>query len=131
MHDGERIGAVITFKNITLRMRAEQTMRLRDRSLAAISQGLFITDPSRSDEPIIYVNKAFESMTGYTQGEVAGRDIGFLRGKHTDPAAIGEIRAAMLEGERVRGRAAARSQGRQAVLVRLDSLAGRGPRPGE
>ncbi len=35
-------------------------MRLRDRSLAAIAQGLFITDPSRSDEPIIYVNAAFE-----------------------------------------------------------------------
>jgi PAS domain S-box-containing protein len=98
VRDGERIGAVITFKNITLRMRAEQTMRLRDRSLAAIAQGLFITDPSRSDEPIIYVNKAFESMTGYTQREVAGRDVGFLRGKNTDPAAIGEIRAALLEG---------------------------------
>src|SRR5262249_32535619 len=65
---------------------------------ASIAQGLFLTDPSRSDEPIIYVNRAFESMTGYTQEEIAGRDIAFLRGRHTDQAAIEEIRAALLEG---------------------------------
>jgi PAS domain S-box-containing protein len=95
---GETIGTVVTFADITGRKRAEQTMRLRDRSLAAISQGLFITDPSRSDEPIIYVNSAFERMTGYSQAEAAGRDIGFLRGPRTDAAAISEIRTAF--GER-------------------------------
>jgi methyl-accepting chemotaxis protein PixJ len=98
LRDGRRIGTVVTFKDITLRERDEETMRLRDRSLAAISQGLFITDPSRSDESITYVNAAFESMTGYTQAEAAGRDIGFLGGMPTDPAAIEEIRAAFREG---------------------------------
>ena len=94
-------------------MRAEQTMRLRDRSLAAIAQGLFITDPSRSDEPIIYVNKAFESMTGYTLSEAAGHDVAFLRGAETDADTLAEIRAALRTGQEC------------AVELRLDRKDGR------
>ena len=41
---------------------AEETIRLRDRALEAINQGIFITDPARPDEPIIYVNAAFEVL---------------------------------------------------------------------
>ncbi len=69
-------------------------MRLRERALKAIAQGVFITDPGRSDEPIIYVNTAFERLTGYTQAEAAGRNIEFLRGPETDPDAIEELQAA-------------------------------------
>ena len=70
--DGETLGAVVTFVDVAPRRRAETEMRLRDRALKAIAQGVFITDPARSDEPIIYVNAAFERLTGYTQAEVAG-----------------------------------------------------------
>ena len=55
-------------------------MRLRDRALQAINQGIFITDPARADEPITYVNAAFEELTGYALGEAKGWDIEFLRG---------------------------------------------------
>ncbi len=97
--EGRTIGAVVTFADISRRKRAEETMRLRDRSLAAISQGLFITNPSRSDEPIIYVNAAFERMTGYTQKEAAGREIAWLKGRQTDSAAIAAIEAAFDHGD--------------------------------
>jgi PAS domain S-box-containing protein len=99
LSDRKTIGAVVTFADITQRQLAEETMRLRDRSLKAIGQGLFITDPSRSDEPIIYVNAAFEHMTGYTQAETAGSDIrALLEGPETDPVALQEIRDAFREG---------------------------------
>jgi len=97
--DGKTIGAVVTFADVAHRKRAEETMRLRDRSLQAITQGLFITDPSRSDEPIVYVNEAFEAMTGYPRGEVIGRDIRFLRGPETDPAGMQTLREAYREGD--------------------------------
>ncbi len=90
-------GAVVTFSDITGRRRSEQDMRLRDRALKSIAQGIFITDPMRSDEPIISVNAAFEQMTGFTQDEVEGKDIRFLRGPETDPAGLDEIRAAFRE----------------------------------
>ena len=93
-HDGESLGAVVTFVDIAPKRRAETEMRLRERALKAIAQGVFITDPARSDEPIIYVNAAFERLTGYSQADAAGRNIEFLRGPETDPVALDEIDAA-------------------------------------
>jgi PAS domain S-box-containing protein len=95
--DGKSLGAVVTFVDIAPKRRAETEMRLRERALKAIAQGVFITDPGRSDEPIIYVNAAFERLTGYSQADASGRNIEFLRGPDTDPRAIKELLAAFRE----------------------------------
>jgi PAS domain S-box-containing protein len=95
--DGQTLGAVVTFVDVAPKRLAETEMRLRERALKAIAQGVFITDPSRSDEPIIYVNAAFERLTGYGQAEAAGRNIEFLRGAETDPRAILELQSAFRE----------------------------------
>jgi PAS domain S-box-containing protein len=97
--DSRTIGAVVTFADISKRRAAEETMQLRDRALRSISQGIFITDPNRLEEPIIYVNAAFERITGYTISEAIGRDIRFLRGDDTDPVAVETIQAAFREGK--------------------------------
>jgi PAS domain S-box-containing protein len=99
--NGTRLGAVITFVDTTPRRRAEEAMRLRESALRAIAQGVFITDPTRDDEPLSYVNAAFERLTGYALREVKGRDIEFLRGPETDAAAVEELRAAYRDGRNV------------------------------
>lgn len=81
--------------------RAEEAMRLRESALRAIAQGVFITDPARADEPLSYVNVAFERLTGYDLREVKGRDIEVLRGPETDAAAVAQVRAAYEEGREV------------------------------
>ena len=91
------VGAVVTFIDISQRRRDEETVRLRDRALRSIAQGIFITDPSRSDEPIIYANAAFEQMTGYVQQEFFGHDIRFLQGPGTSAEALESIRVAFRE----------------------------------
>ncbi len=96
---GARIGAVVTFVDVTSRQRAEETMRLRDRALRSIAQGIFITDPRRKTEPLFYVNAAFERMTGYTLVEATGKDVRFLAGAETDPASIDRIADAYRQGE--------------------------------
>ncbi len=96
---GERIGAVLTFVDVSSRQRAEETMRLRDRALRSIAQGIFITDPRRATEPLFYVNAAFERMTGYTLAEATGRDIRFLAGDGTDRATIDRIAEAYRDGK--------------------------------
>ncbi len=83
--DGRRLGAVVTFVDTTPRRRAEEAMRLRESALRAIAQGVFITDPTRDDEPLSYVNAAFERLTGYALREVKGRDIEFLRARKLMP----------------------------------------------
>src|SRR3989449_11019936 len=54
-------------------MAAEATLRLRDRAIAETSNGILITDPHQRDNPIIYVNPAFERITGYRMDEEIGR----------------------------------------------------------
>ncbi len=97
LRDGQRLGAVVTFVDIALRRRSEETARLRDRALRSISQGIVITDLSRPDYPIIYANATFEQITGYTEADVLGRNCRFLQGVDTDPVAIAEIRNAVKE----------------------------------
>jgi PAS domain S-box-containing protein len=98
INEGKKIiGSVVTFLDVTRRRNIEDKMRLRDRALRSIAQGIFIVDPSRADEPIIYVNAAFEQMTGYLHGEVFGHDIRFLEGARTDPEALRTISSAFVE----------------------------------
>jgi PAS domain S-box-containing protein len=78
--------------------KAAATLRLRDRALEAIGEGIMITDAAEFDNPVIYVNPAFEKLTGYSKEEAAGRNARFLQGAETDKETIRGIRAAV-EGE--------------------------------
>lgn len=84
-------------REVVERRRAEAELRLRDRAIASISEGISITDPSRPDNPLVYVNSGFERLTGYPSADVLGRNCRFLQGPATDPAAVEAIRAAIDE----------------------------------
>jgi len=92
-----QIGITIEQANLLKEQQAEAVLRLRDRAIAATSNGIVITDPSLTDNPIIFCNPAFESMTGYPSSEVLGRNCRFLQGADTDPATIDQIRKAVHE----------------------------------
>lgn len=53
--------------------------------------GISITNPQEEGNPIVYVNKAFVSLTGYTPEEVIGRDYSFLHGTDTNYEVEGKI----------------------------------------
>ena len=42
--------------------------------------GVTLADPDLEDAPIIYANKAFEKLTGYSQKDIIGRNCRFLQG---------------------------------------------------
>ena len=46
--------------------------------------GITLTDPDLEDMPIIYANKAFERLTGYSQAEIIGHNCRFLQGTDKD-----------------------------------------------
>lgn len=56
---------------------------------------IVITDPRLPDNPIVLANNAFLEQTGYTAGEVIGRNCRFLQGPDTDPMALDAIRMAL------------------------------------
>jgi PAS domain S-box-containing protein len=59
------------------------------------AQSVVISDPHRTDMPIIFVSEEFEAQTGYPPKEVLGKNCRFLQGPETDPRAVGAIRAAI------------------------------------
>jgi PAS domain S-box-containing protein len=71
---------------------------LLHRALAATTSGVTIADMTRPDQPLIYVNGAFEALSGHPAEELLGRNCRFLQGKDTDPAAVGRIRSAVHDG---------------------------------
>ena len=58
---------------------------------------MVLTDPKAEDNPIVYVNTAFERTTGYQRSAVIGRNCRFLQGDKTDKRAVDRIRAAVDE----------------------------------
>jgi PAS domain S-box-containing protein len=96
--DASLRGAFVDFRNITERKRAEQELLLRDHAMASSEEGICISDPSRPDNPLVYINAGFERLTGYTDEEALGRNCRFLQGPETDQEALQQIREAVAEG---------------------------------
>ncbi len=71
-------------------------------ALAATTSGVTIADMRLPDQPLIYVNDAFETLAGLSRDDVLGRNCRFLQSPDTDPAAVARIRAAIDRGEECR-----------------------------
>jgi PAS domain S-box-containing protein len=67
------------------------------RALEEAGIGFLLTDPRAPDHPIVFVNRSFLELTGYSEDEVLGHNCRFLQGEGTDPAAIDELRSAIAQ----------------------------------
>ncbi|WP_338030243.1 PAS domain-containing protein [Fimbriiglobus ruber] len=89
----------VTGHDITSQKRADEELRLRDRAMQSVSQGILITDARQPDAPIVYASPGFVQLTGYGTEEVIGQNCRFLQGMGTDRAAVGRIREAVREAK--------------------------------
>ena len=71
---------------------ANEALQLRERAIAAASNGILIADPHQPDCPVIYCNPAFTVITGYPPEEVLGRNCRFLQGPDTDSEYVRQVR---------------------------------------
>ena len=58
---------------------------------------MIVTDPHQPDNPIIFANRAFVRMTGYSAEELIGSNCRFLQGPDTDRDTVSEVRDAIRE----------------------------------
>ncbi|WP_419730829.1 EAL domain-containing protein [Lichenicola sp.] len=71
-------------------------------AMAATSWPIVVTDPTRPDNPITYMNAAFGTLYGYSEAEIVGRNCDLLHGVDTDPVVLAEIAAAVGSGVGIR-----------------------------
>jgi PAS domain S-box-containing protein len=79
-----------------------EKLRIQERAVVSSNNGIFITDASEPDHPIIYANPALEKITGYTASELAGHNAFFLLADDQDQPDLSTLRTAFVEGRECR-----------------------------
>jgi len=72
------------------------------RANAAMSSSVSLIDVRESDQPLVYVNAAFERLTGYSAAEVLGRSWKISQGPETDPETMAWLDDAVRRGRESR-----------------------------
>jgi diguanylate cyclase (GGDEF)-like protein/PAS domain S-box-containing protein len=74
-------------------------LKLMRRVFESVVNGVSISDATAEDLPLVYVNPAFERITGYSSEEVLGRNCRFLQGGECSPGELEQLRSAIREGK--------------------------------
>lgn len=96
--DGENINTIIV-RDTTDAKWAEQELLLRERALASSAEGIIITDMTLPGQPTIYVNSAFERITGYAMNDIIGQNCKILQRDDQDQPGIRTMRQAIALGQ--------------------------------
>jgi len=86
--DGKPIGRVWSFRDVTIRKKAEQQLHLMAHTLKSVNESISITDVNNR---ILFVNAAFLKTYGYTEDELIGQDIAIVRPFGNDPELVDKI----------------------------------------
>ncbi|SAK65572.1 diguanylate cyclase/phosphodiesterase with PAS/PAC and GAF sensor(s) [Caballeronia temeraria] len=93
--EGQTIGVLGSYHDVTDRKRAELALRLQSRALDASVNAILITGVVDGANVIEYANAAFKRITGYDPSEVIGQDCRFLHGPDGDQEGLTSIRRAL------------------------------------
>jgi two-component system, LuxR family, sensor kinase FixL len=72
------------------------------RALHTFASPVVLTDPTQFDDPIVWVNDAFETLTGYRRDEVIGRNCRFMQGDDHAQPGLDVLRRALDDGREAR-----------------------------
>jgi len=92
-------GAIAVMQDLTAQRQQDLQMRIRTRAVEASVDAIVIADNCAPDLPIIYVNPAFEQMTGYSSAEVLGKNCRFLQGPEQHQPGLDIVRRALKNNE--------------------------------
>jgi diguanylate cyclase (GGDEF)-like protein/PAS domain S-box-containing protein len=92
-------GISIFFRDVTTKRKETERLRLLEQTVASAPIGITLaTFDNESHCPLIYVNPAFERLTGYAAEEVLGSDCRFLQGSDLQQQGRLELQSAIKTG---------------------------------
>ncbi len=83
--------------DISERVQRDLELSITRRAIQAANEGIVIFSATEPGHPILLTNPAFETLTGYTAGEAAGRSCDLLSGPGEAPEGIAELQQAISE----------------------------------
>ncbi|WP_254273020.1 PAS domain S-box protein [Haloarcula marina] len=92
VEDGEVTAIQGVGRDVTDRRDREARLRMQTRAMDEAEMPITIADATTPDNEIIYANRAFETVTGYTASQIRGRNCRILQGPETDPEAVATLR---------------------------------------
>lgn len=99
---GFRVGTermvICSSRDISARKQSESMIALQAGALNNSVNGIIISDASLPDQPVIYVNPAFERITGYTSIDIIGKNCRFLQGNDHDQPDLERLREVLTTG---------------------------------
>jgi len=93
--NGKVIQIYGVMQDITARRKVEEKLYLMQHAIDSSSNGIVITGLADADYAIIYANKAFSRMTGYSLPELVGHNCRIMQNNDNDQEDIHELRAAL------------------------------------
>ncbi len=78
-----------------------QQLEILKFAIDAANNSVSVVDARLEDMPLIYVNKGFTNLTGYSYEEAVGQNCRFLQADDTKQASLVRLRAAISKGEDV------------------------------
>jgi two-component system cell cycle sensor histidine kinase/response regulator CckA len=102
LREGDQIVGSISFgMDVTEQRRAEEQQARLSRVVEQAAESIVITDPQGT---VLYVNPAFESVSGHSRAETIGQNLRILKSGHQDPAFYRGMWDTLLRGEVWKGR---------------------------
>jgi len=91
LEESDESSIILSARDVTERKAYARELKLKSRAMDEAPVGITITDPDRDDNPMVYVNEGFESLTGYSEAETLGRNCRFLQGESTREKPVTEM----------------------------------------
>ncbi|KIM13397.1 MAG: hypothetical protein KU38_01745 [Sulfurovum sp. FS08-3] len=93
--NGVIIGVGVVVKDLSTEIDKERG-EIFQKLINITKSGVVIADAGLEDNPIIFMNDAFETITGYSKDDVIGKNCRFLQGDDKDQPGINIMRKAIL-----------------------------------
>lgn len=93
--EGKPLRMVGGMVDVSRQYQDEAELRLLRRAIESTENGIAVVNAGEDDMPLVYVNAAFEKITGYSEAESLGRNCRFLQAGDRYQAGLDAVRTAI------------------------------------